>query len=502
LYATGRAGGGLLALDVTTGISLRDYLGLPAGGGLGAPSRLGFVDLAGGPALMLTGALGTAVGGYRIDADGSLGVATGLTGSPAGSVTAQATLSFGGAQYVYFSPAGTNALVVGQVAANGAMTTLQSLSLGVTVTGRDVSSLTPVTVGGQRMLVATSAVRNEIDIYAVGADGRLTQTTAFGVVEGLWTAQPGALSAVVVEGLTYLVLGASGSSSLTVLRLDANGALTVVDHVIDTLDTRFDAVEAVATVMVAGRAYVLAGGADDGVNLFTLMPDGRLVLVGQVLHAPGLGMANVTAIAARASGTGLDVFVAGEGAGITRLRVELGALATPQTGTDGDDVLTGSGAGDQLYGGNGNDVLAGGAGHDILLDGAGADTLTGGGGADVFVLSADGAPETITDFELGVDRIDLSEWGRLYDLSGLTWMARPDGFAFFFSLGAGDEGVEGQTANGAALTAANFVAADFFGQWHLTGAVPIGFAPPPANGGEDILVPTGLAETLDGGEGY
>ncbi len=498
LYATGRAGGGVLSLNVTSGITLRDYVTLPAGGGLGSPSRLGFVDLAAGPALLVTGAAGSAVGGYRLDSDGSLSTATSLAGSPTAAVTAQATTSFAGAQYIYLAPAGSNAIVVGQIAANGTMTTLQSLALGPTVTGRDVSALLPVTVGAQRMLVSASAARNELDVFAIGNDGRLSQMTTFGVVEGLWTAQPTALSSVVIEGLTYLVLGASGSSSLTVLRLEATGALTVVDHVIDTLDTRFDGVEAVATVTADGRAYVLAGGADDGVNLFSMMPDGRLVLVGSVLNGPGLGMTNVSAITARAAGTGLDVFVAGEGAGITRLRVELGSLALPQTGSAQDDTLAGGALGDQLYGGSGNDLLSGGAGRDILSDGAGQDTLTGGSEADVFVMSADGGSDTITDFQLGIDRIDLSEWGRVYDLSGLTWMARSNGFAISF----GDELLEVRSANAAPLNASHFVAADFFGLWHLTGAIPIGFAPPPANGGADFLVPTAAAETLDGGEGY
>ena len=318
------------------------------------------------------------------------------------------------------------------------------------------------------------------------------------MIDGLWVDEPAAMAAVQIDGLTYLVLGATGSSSLTVLRLDVGGVLSVVDHVIDTLDTRFAGVQAVATVAVDGRAYVLAGGADDGVNLFAMMPDGRLVLLSTVLDGPGLGMTNITALTVQASAGGLDVFVAGEGAGITRLRVDLGMLSTPQTGTASADMLTGGVAGDQLYGGAGADLLNGVAGRDILSDGDGSDTLTGGADADIFVMSADGATDTITDFQLGVDRIDLSEWGRVYDLTGLTWLVRSDGFALSF----GGETLEVQTSNGMALSAASFVAADFFGLWHLTGAIPIGILPPAQNSGDDLFSPTAAAETLDGGVGY
>lgn len=46
----------------------------------------------------------------------------------------------------------------------------------------------------------------------------------------------------------------------------------------------------------------------------------------------------------------------------------------------------------------------------MLVGGAGADTLTGGGGADTFLFNPkdSGARDTITDFETGIDRLDLS----------------------------------------------------------------------------------------------
>ncbi|MHA6963749.1 retention module-containing protein [Zobellella denitrificans] len=72
------------------------------------------------------------------------------------------------------------------------------------------------------------------------------------------------------------------------------------------------------------------------------------------------------------------------------------------TGTDGDDVV---------YGTDGNDILIGGAGDDILIGGLGNNTLTGGDGADIFrFIEADaGSVNTITDFEKGIDQLDLSE---------------------------------------------------------------------------------------------
>lgn len=61
-----------------------------------------------------------------------------------------------------------------------------------------------------------------------------------------------------------------------------------------------------------------------------------------------------------------------------------------------------------LRGGDKADVLNGGAGADILIGGAGADRLTGGAGADAFVLAAAGQGDVITDFESGVDKIQVA----------------------------------------------------------------------------------------------
>ncbi len=81
-------------------------------------------------------------------------------------------------------------------------------------------------------------------------------------------------------------------------------------------------------------------------------------------------------------------------------------------GGGGADALSGRGGADSLRGGAGADLLRGGAGADLLTGGSGADLLSGGAGADVFLFgtrqhSRPGAPDTITDFRRGVDKLDL-----------------------------------------------------------------------------------------------
>lgn len=79
------------------------------------------------------------------------------------------------------------------------------------------------------------------------------------------------------------------------------------------------------------------------------------------------------------------------------------------------DTLNGSGGNDQLLGGLGNDRLLGGSGNDKIFGGAGYDILTGGTGFDEFHFNAlaDSLPtsarDRITDFQLDIDIIDLSD---------------------------------------------------------------------------------------------
>lgn len=84
------------------------------------------------------------------------------------------------------------------------------------------------------------------------------------------------------------------------------------------------------------------------------------------------------------------------------------------TGSDFDDTLTGNAAANRLEGNDGQDVLMGGTNNDTLVGGAGDDTLTGGGDYDVFLYDATWGDDVITDFENGVDRIDLTGSGLLY----------------------------------------------------------------------------------------
>jgi VCBS repeat-containing protein len=113
-------------------------------------------------------------------------------------------------------------------------------------------------------------------------------------------------------------------------------------------------------------------------------------------------------------------------------------------GFGGQDILRGSSFSDTLEGGRGNDFLFGNGGKDTLrggedadhlYGGEGDDTLTGGAGVDTFVYAEGGGTDTITDFEVDVDKIDLVSVSGKYKLSDLN--ISQEGANTIITLGSG-----------------------------------------------------------------
>ena len=94
--------------------------------------------------------------------------------------------------------------------------------------------------------------------------------------------------------------------------------------------------------------------------------------------------------------------------------IAAGTIIEQAIGGSGNDTLIASDTGSLLKGNAGNDILIGGGGGDRIVGGSGVDTMTGGAGADAFAfssgdsLAASGKHDLITDFTVGVDKVDLT----------------------------------------------------------------------------------------------
>ena len=93
--------------------------------------------------------------------------------------------------------------------------------------------------------------------------------------------------------------------------------------------------------------------------------------------------------------------------------LQLTGSAYGGTGNAAANVLVGNAIANLLDGGAGNDRIVGGGGNDIVRGNLGRDVMTGGSGRDVFDFNLyqdtrNSAPDIITDFRHGEDKIDLA----------------------------------------------------------------------------------------------
>ena len=507
LYSATRAGGGVLAIDVGASMVKIDEVLTITSAPLPAAAHLEQMTVNGVRVMLVTGANGLRISGNRMEADGTLGSGVSYRGTPAGVLSAVETLVVGADTYLYVSRADEASVHIHKFnTSTGQFQLINETIFGPDLQGVDVTQLLAVQSQGTNYLVAASLSADCLRSFAIAADGTLTPAGVMGAPQGLGMTDPKGIQSVTVDGVTYLVGTASGSSSISVIAVEPDGSLRAVDHVMDALDTRIQGGQALSVAVVGDRVFVIAGGGDDGLNLFQMLPGGRLVLVATQLQNPGMALDNITAITTTVTNGVVEVFVAGEGVGITRLRVDIGAQAPMLRGGAGDDSLTGGAAGDLIDGRGGNDMLRGEGGNDILMGGAGSDTLSGGAGSDIFVLMADGQADVIGDFQVGIDRIDLTGWGQLYTVGALTITTIANGAI----LSWGAEQATILSGNGQPIPASAFQSSDLFGVWHALW--PIDYAGRVVTGtvgadrmaggaGGDTLVGSVGTDTMLGGSG-
>jgi Ca2+-binding RTX toxin-like protein len=500
LYAASRAGGGVMAIALEpAAMSLLGWQGIAPGAVLSAPSQLSLLNLAGSPALIVTGPDGDRLGGWRLDAAGGLGAAVTVPGSPARPVSAIASAEIDGQLLVYIvNQNGEGQLRTGLLHDDGRMTVFDAQSIASTDPGAQIADLHVLDVAGAPMLVAVSREESRLITFALNADGVPERLAALGAAGGLGIAGPTEMASASVGGVTYLIVAGAISSSLSVVRLWDTGEMLLTDHVIDTRDTRFQGAGAVATIEIGGQTLVVTGGGDAGLTIFLLVPGGRMVLFARLADPGGTAIDNLQALALRQAGDVLEIFAAGEGSGVTRLQVDVAGMTAPREGTAGADSLTGSAGIDLLMGGDGKDTLVGQAGIDVLIDGTGNDTLFGGTEADTFVLMPDAAVDVIRDYQVGIDRIDLSNWGRVFSLDAMRVSERSNGQLMVVWQ---DEILFIASSNGARLRARDIEFAGSFDTWHLLAPEPILDRVYRGTEGDDLLTGGAGNDTVIGGAG-
>ncbi|MFC0339940.1 calcium-binding protein [Paracoccus niistensis] len=314
-----------------------------------------------------------------------------------------------------------------------------------------IDALVPLRIGGVDLIVSASTRGNFIAAHKVLPDGRLDAGEFVGTTRGTGFNGPRDIAAVEVEGRHFLVVSSAYSSSLTTVRILPGGGLVPVGHVIDERTTRFQSATVMEAVTIDGRAFVVVGGADDGLSLFTITPDGRLIHLDTIADDSLSTLTDVSSLAIRVIGGKIVVFAgSATESGVSQFVIDPGRIG--QTRHVADGAHFGTDAGDLIQGGRNTTRIEGGAGDDILIAGSRSIDLYGGAGADLFVPLPVSGRVTIRDFQPGVDRIDLSMLGMVRSVEQLRFIPQEWGVRIRF----GDTMIEVRSRDGRTLSSADF----------------------------------------------
>ncbi|NEX46595.1 hypothetical protein [Pseudotabrizicola algicola] len=309
-----------------------------------------------------------------------------------------------------------------QAAPNGTLTRVAITPDTSMLALEGISAMTSLRAGDGAYLIAASQSMNTVTVLRIGQNGGLTpvsQISAGG--EHLPVSVPTQIGAVTLNGQHFVVLGSFGTGSVTVLRMASDGALTLVDHILDGRDTRFGGLAAMDMMMLGEQVFIAVAGGDGGVTLLRLLPSGRLIVWDTLVDSTGTALQNIQDLRFVVVGGRIELFALASGdQGVTRIVLNPAMISSGQAGITGvatngtamDDILTAPAGGAWVRGG---------AGNDILISGQGRDTLEGGEGADYYILSPDNAGrDTVQGFDPAADRIDLSEFSDLRSPDGLV----------------------------------------------------------------------------------
>lgn len=395
------------------------------------------------PASVTTTSAGAGRGPVAVDLDGTtrridLAPLTGLaTPGGQGSTTlwldgsgfsGNAVAAHRSGDLVFLSSWTAGGISVYRAAGDGSLTKLSSLADTSALALEGIAAMASATTAAGRYLITASQTQNTVSVLRIGDSGLLTPVAQLGTANLLPVNLPSQVAVATLNGQNFVLLGAFGTSSLTVMRLGDDGNLTFTDQLADSLDTRFGGVSAMDVLMVGGQVLIAAAGGDGGVTLFQLLPSGRLVILDTLIDGTDTALQNIQDLSFVMVGGRIELYALAAGdQGVTRILVDparyggslAGISATTATGTPGNDVLTAPASGAWVRAG---------AGDDILVGSAGRDTLEGGAGADLYVLTPDAAGrDTLQGFDPAEDRIDLSGYPALRGLDGLTILPNATG---------------------------------------------------------------------------
>jgi len=460
VIVAGEADGGLSSFEIMANGSLapRDDVILSALSGTQSVRDLAAYEVGGISYIIPSGRYDDNMSIYRVEADGTLTAVSHYTNADGAFANLVSTfgVNTGAGTVVYSVNAQGGGIGISQLNADG---TLGNIGFFADDNARyinDVSAMSHAQLHGQSFMFAASTFDAGIQSFRVGPNGSLTATHMLDDSD-IGFFNPSAMAAVQIGSRGFVIMGAAGTDELVVMRVSHNGVMKVVDRFVDTNETRFEQISTMKLFQYNGRDLIFVSGSDDGFSVLEIDYRGRLHLVATVADDFDTTLNNIDDLEIVEIGGRVFIFAASPTEhGFTQFELILNPYTTI-TGGRQVQVLTGGAGNDTIDGRGGRDIIDGGGGDDILIDGRGTDRMTGGEGADIFRFRDDDRMDYIMDFEMGIDKIDLSDFKMLYTIQDIEIYTRSNGAL----LVVGDDRFRVFNSDGTRLVASDFHPDDF-----------------------------------------
>jgi Ca2+-binding RTX toxin-like protein len=383
------------------------------------------VNVAGDQALAL-GTLGATV--TTLNAGSNTATGTGVSATLGASLTATVTGGSGNDAINISAVTGNVNLTGG--AGNDTVTVTSNLTVTDTIGGgdgiADVLSTTAAIAEGYLAPTTRTITGFEQLTLSTAGTAAATLTTA-NVDTGITRVN------LAGTGGAYGVTGPAGALTVTTTAA-LGGTLTLTDTgtAITDAATLTNSGVTVGVDVLAGRAVTSTGyetlnvnvGSGSTTNAATQTLGAVTVTVdtggASVVNFTGGNSVSTGAISAatiNASAlTGSSTFTMASATGATSITgtanndsIGASSVASSVDGGAGNDTITGGTLNDTLVGGDGNDSITGGRGKDSITGGAGVDTFRIDQPTVAAVTSTIGAPDVITDFVSGTDKLSLGQ---------------------------------------------------------------------------------------------
>ncbi len=396
------------------------------------------------------------------DLHANLDELAGLTGGtayfPTETINENRDIAIGhsdGDDFFLYAPTGPDGtLEASQITiSTGAITGMPTAFSGAAPDLDFVSALAFLPTSSGQILLAGSETEDSLQTFQLQPDGTLALINTFDADDEIYLNGVSDLAVFAAHGTNFVAVASpDNSGSILLFEAESNGELSILDHVVANTQLGYSGANLIQSFTVEDRSFLLTAGTN-AMSLLEVLPTGQLLDVSAGLDREAFFSGNPTSLKAQILGSELQLFLTVDGSDdILQVSVDMTDIMTSGGGTATNQLLMAAAG----------QTAIGGAGDDVLLDGVGTETLTGGEGADIFVFRSDNSRDYITDFQLGIDKIDISPLGLAYTLDALEIESLADGFSVTF----GNEILEVQTFDGGFLNESDLDYRDLFNMSH------------------------------------